>query len=54
MEEFKLTLCKYDVKKMELVGLTSALQGRKLEICPELPVEFFDVLLSVHLSIILV
>jgi hypothetical protein len=37
----KLTLCKYDVKKMELAGLTSALQGHKLEICPELLVEYY-------------
>ena len=37
----KFTLCNYDVKKMELVGLTSALQGRKLEICSELLVEYY-------------
>jgi hypothetical protein len=30
----------YDVKKMELVGMTSALQGHKLEICPELLAEY--------------
>jgi hypothetical protein len=37
----KVTLCMYDVKKMQLVGLTSALQGRELEICPELLVECY-------------
>jgi len=34
-------LCKYDVKRMELEGPTSALQGRKLEICPKLLFECY-------------